>query len=105
MAIDVVGSKFAPEAKYGQNGDDSPSSLLPGKKDIKRSTFAKSIIAGDGSVSPNPGDWETRPISAAPIKPSPTMRDPNANPAKVPSNSRPVTQQRALNSSFKRSST
>ena len=101
--LDVVGSNYKAEAQYGQNGSDMPSSILPGET-IKRSSIAKKLGAG-APVSTDPGNWETRNISAKPIAPSPTMRNPNASPAKIPANNRPVTQpamQRPLNSSTRR---
>lgn len=63
MVQEIVGSHFAPDAMYGQNGSDTPSSIQPGDK-IKRSKVAKTIIAGDGSVSAAPGNWQTRNVPA-----------------------------------------
>jgi hypothetical protein len=82
MSTDIVGSKMAPEAFAGQNGDPQASSLLPGEQP-RRSSVAKKIMKGT-EVSAAPGDWQTRPVSAAPIAASPTMKNPNASPARVP---------------------
>ena len=92
MATDVVGSRepeFASEQNqkstrgYGQNGYSGPSSVTPGKARAISKTYA-SLATDTMNVRVNPGDWQTRKISAAPIKSSPTMRNPNAAPAKIP---------------------
>jgi hypothetical protein len=46
MAEDIVGSKMHPEAFYGQVGDATPSSKVPGDPPIKRSKIATAIIKG-----------------------------------------------------------
>jgi hypothetical protein len=63
MAIEIIASHMKADAKYGQGGSDTPSSIRPGET-IKRSDVAKSIIAADGSVNAAAGDWQTRPVSA-----------------------------------------
>lgn len=78
-----IGSHIKAEAFTGQNGGLNPSFIRPGEK-LPRSTVAKSIMAADGSVTAAPWEGQTRTISAKPIKSSPTMKNPNANPAKVP---------------------
>jgi hypothetical protein len=84
MAILIDGSKMRTDAFYGQNGSAQPSSLQPGDT-IKRSAVAKSIIAADGSVSANPPNNQTRPVSPdQKVKTTPGMKNPNVSPAKVP---------------------
>jgi hypothetical protein len=90
--IDVVGSHMAPEAFTGQNGGLNPSSIKKGEK-IPRSTVAKSIIGSD-PVTAGAGDWQTRPVSAAPaVATNPGARgvSPSVFSGKVPPNGRPVT--------------
>jgi hypothetical protein len=82
MLTDIVGSHLAPEAFAGQNGDPEASSLLPGAQP-RRSSVAKKIMKGT-EVSATAGDWQTRNVSAAPIKASPTMHSPAKATDKVP---------------------
>jgi hypothetical protein len=77
-----VGSHLKAEAFYGMSGDPNPSSLLPNQK-VKRGSVGKSIMRGtDVTV---PAGTQTRTVSAKPIKSSPTMKNPNASPVKIPS--------------------
>jgi hypothetical protein len=83
MAQDIVGSHFAPDAFAGQNGDNTPSSLLPGQT-VKRGKDAKSIMKGT-EVTVQTAEWQTRKVSAAQKVPTtPGMKNPNASPAKIP---------------------
>ena len=75
MTIFVDGSKMRSDAKYGQNGSNTPSSIQIGEK-INRSDVAKTIIAGDGSVSANPPNEQTRKVGASPGKPAFGMKNP-----------------------------
>ena len=86
MAIQVVGSHMRTDAFYGQNGSAQPSSIRPGDPPIKRSEVAQSIVEANHAKvpAPNAPDWQTRTVSAKPIKASPTMKNPNASPAKIP---------------------
>jgi hypothetical protein len=81
-----IGSHIKAEAFTGQNGGLNPSVIKIGEE-LPRSTVAKSIMAANnakGMTRPDQPDWQTRKISAAPIKASPTMKNPNASPAKIP---------------------
>jgi hypothetical protein len=82
MAEEIITHGLIAEAKTGQNGGLNPSVIKTGEK-LPRSTVAKSIIAADGSVSANPGDWQTRNVSAAPINANPGTKGPSTG-AKVP---------------------
>jgi len=62
MSIEIVGSHLKSQAAYGETSDATPSSIRKGET-IKRSAFAKSVIA-ENSVSANAGDWQTRPVSS-----------------------------------------
>lgn len=90
--IDVVGSKmptFASEQTqksnrgFGQNGYSGSSSVPPKQGRAISKTYA-GLATDTMNVTVSPGDWQTRTISAKPTKASPTMRNPNASPAKVP---------------------
>lgn len=66
MAIEIVGSHLKAQAGYGETSDATPSSIRKGDPAIKRSAFAKSVIAADGAIDPTgKGDFQTRPISSA----------------------------------------
>jgi hypothetical protein len=87
MATDIVGSRMRSDAFYGQNGSAQPSSIRPGDPAIKRSQVAESILAANnarGMTKPDAPDWQTRKISAAPIKASPTMRSRSGEGGKIP---------------------
>jgi hypothetical protein len=81
MPTDIVGSHFAPDAFAGQNGDNSPSSLLPGQQ-VRRGKDAKGIMKGT-EISVPGSDWQKRTISAAPITANPGTKGPSKG-AKVP---------------------
>ena len=81
----VDGSKMRTDAFYGQNGSAQPSSIRKGET-IKRSQVGKSIIAADGSVSATAGQgFQTRDVGKSKLKASPTMKNPNSSPVKIPS--------------------
>jgi hypothetical protein len=93
MATDILGSKektFASEQTqsstrgYGQNGyAGSSSEPISTAKKISK-TYSRlatdvvnpSVVAGEG--------FQTRTVSAQPYPTTPSMRNPNAAPAKVP---------------------
>jgi hypothetical protein len=82
--IDVVGSHLAPDAFAGQNGDNSSASLLPGQK-VRRGKVAQSIVAADGSVSANPRDFQTRPVTSEQVVPTAHgMRSRSGEGGKIP---------------------
>jgi hypothetical protein len=85
MAIQIVGSRMRADAMYGQNGQDTPSSIQIGTP-IKRSLVAQSIVEENHAKLPSEKapDWQTRKIDASPIRPAPTMKNPNKSPAKIP---------------------
>lgn len=71
--IDVVGSKMAPDAMYGQNGADTPSSVQKGEP-IKRSKVVQTIIQRPVAVPTDSGPVlagintsQMRTIDASPI--------------------------------------
>jgi hypothetical protein len=64
-----IGSREPARNNYGQNGDPSPSSVLPGKK---APPISGDVAPPDASAAP--GDWQTRKVSAEPIKPAHGMR-------------------------------
>jgi hypothetical protein len=92
MAQDIVGSKIktfpsAPgvrerQSGYGQNGFAGASSLLPGEK-VDRSPIMQGIAEPDPDAKAADG-WQTRTVSAAPLKPAFAQKSPNKSPAKVP---------------------
>jgi hypothetical protein len=84
MSEEIIASHIKAEAKYGQNGSDTPSSIQKGA-DIKRSKIGKSIIAAD-PVTAGAGTWQVRPVSSKQaVKTNPgTTKNPNASPAKIP---------------------
>ena len=67
MTTEITGSHLKAKNGYGQNGATDASSLLPGQ--------TKPYIpdASPPSASAAPGDWQTRKVSAEPIKPSTGM--------------------------------
>lgn len=82
MPQDILGSKMktfpqAPGAReratgYGQNGFSGASSLLPGEK-VDRSPIMQGIAQPDPDLK-SVQSWQTRTISAKPIKATPTMK-------------------------------
>jgi hypothetical protein len=54
---------------YGQNGDPSPSSVLPGKKAPK---ISGNVAPPDASA--DPGDWQTRKLSPDNVPDHPAMK-------------------------------
>ena len=85
MVQEIVGSHLKSQSAYGETSDATPSSIHPGSPPIKRSAFAKSVIAAEGSVSAAPGDFQTRRVSSEQKVPTtPGMLNPNASPARVP---------------------
>jgi hypothetical protein len=102
MAQEIVGSNFPSDNGYGRNGFQGPASTVPGGKPQHYASTAAPLKPKDPVLSdPDVRNFETRTVSAAPIKPACGMRDVNKNPAKIPNRGRPV-QQRALNTTFKR---
>jgi hypothetical protein len=86
MTEEIVGSKFKPNNGYGQNGFTGPSSTTPKEPVPHYASVASTVKPKDPVLTdPDVRNWETRGVSAAPIKPSFGMRNPNANPAKIPS--------------------
>jgi hypothetical protein len=81
MTEEIVASHIKAEAFAGQNGDPEASSLLPGQQP-RRSSVAKKIMKGT-EVSATAGDWQTRTVSAAPIKTNPGTKGPSTG-ARVP---------------------
>jgi hypothetical protein len=82
MAQEIIGSKMHAEVGYGDTADGTPSSIRTGDT-IKRSSISKSIIAAGGSVSANPGNWQTRPVvSDEALSAHPWMKD--SMPASLP---------------------
>ena len=65
MTADIVGSKIPAKNAFGQNGDDSASSLMPGQS---KPNIPK---VSPPSASADAGDWQTREVSAEPIKTHP----------------------------------
>ena len=84
-----ISSHIKIETGYGDTASTQSPSLLPGQK-IKRTKIAQSIVAADGSVSADPGTWQTRKISAAATKASPSMHSPSKVTDKVPAPPRNV---------------
>jgi len=94
MPIDILGSRMAPEAFYGQTADVStPSSIHKGSAPIKRSAFAKSVI-GDEKTNEalelvkrdgvKPNQYQTRTIEAAQYPTTAGMRNRSGEGQKVP---------------------
>jgi hypothetical protein len=87
----IVGSKmpdFASDVKisnlgYGQGGSACPSSLTPGQARKVTATYAK-LAVDSTNVKVDPGDWQMRTISAAPLKPAFAQTSPNKSPARIP---------------------
>jgi hypothetical protein len=80
-----IASRFKADTGYGDQADVTPSSLLPGDK-IKYSPAAAKLrpvapVDVKAAIVAN----ETRTVSAAPITPAFGMKNPNANPPRVPS--------------------
>jgi hypothetical protein len=92
MSTLVVGSKeaeFASEQTqsslrgFGQNGYGGASSEPIGKARKISKTYSR--LASEVNVSATAGEgFQTRTVSAAPIKTTPGMKNPNASPARVP---------------------
>jgi hypothetical protein len=105
FATDVTGSRMATFAStekparggFGQNGDGSASSLLPGQKlpvGNLLATLAKEVtVPLDHTDQTNFGDLsnQTRTISAAPITPSVSMKRQTYPAFSNQMNHRPVT--------------
>jgi hypothetical protein len=106
MAQDIVGSHMpefptsgtpsagASTKGYGENGYQGPSSLTPNQArrvskqlaDLSKPDAGLAAIAASGIKCGQPTEtWQKRAVSAAPIKAAPTMKNPNASPAKIPS--------------------
>jgi hypothetical protein len=81
MTEEIVASHIKAEAFAGQNGDPEASSLLPGQQP-RRGSVAKKIMK-DTQVTVPGSDWQTRNVSAAPIKVNPGTKGPSTG-AKVP---------------------
>jgi hypothetical protein len=89
MGQDIVGSKqptFASDQVqsstrgYGQNGSAVSPSQKPGALRAISKNFSD---VAPPAASANPGDWQTRKISAAPLKPAFAQKSPNS-PVKIP---------------------
>jgi hypothetical protein len=87
MTEEIVGSKFKSDNSYGQDGSATPSSV-PVKK-----TPAYNVKNPEASLvrphdpvltDPDVRNWQTRGVSAAPIKTAFGMKSPD-NSARVPS--------------------
>jgi hypothetical protein len=63
-SIEIAGSKLKSDDGYGQNGDASASSNLPGQK-----THASPKVSPPQATVPN-DDWQTRPVSSAQAVPT-----------------------------------
>jgi hypothetical protein len=118
MPTDIVGSKtkdfpdsyatgHEPSTRgYGDNGYQGPSSIQIGQVPKVSKQYASLATKTPNINADGDKDWQKRKISTAPIKSSPTMRNPNASPAKVPttllSRSVPPSVQPAKKGSYKR---
>ena len=95
MTEEIVGSKFKPNNGFGQNGFTGSSSTTPKEPVPHYASVASTVKPKDPVLTdPNVRNWETRTIDmkGAP-KPAFGMKNPNANPAKIPSgNNRAVSQ-------------
>jgi hypothetical protein len=72
-----ISSREPAKNGYGQNGDATPSSILPGN-----------IAPPDASA--DPGSWQTRPVSSAQAVPTRDSMGTTPHPVQVPPNGRPV---------------
>jgi hypothetical protein len=91
MATEIIASKepeFASEVGqstrgYGQNGYAGASSLTPSQARKVSKTYA-SLASDSMNITANASNVQMRKISASAIKASPTMKNPNSSPAKIP---------------------
>jgi hypothetical protein len=93
MPTEIIGSRmpdFASEQSqvstrgYGQNGSPTPSSLTPGQARKVSKTYASLATDTPNINSETASNVQMRTISAKALKPSPTMKNPNASPTKIP---------------------
>jgi hypothetical protein len=72
MADEIIASRLIAHVGYGDQADQTPSSLPIDKLDtIKRSPISKSIRKASGVVRVPPADdWQTRPVSSAQAVPT-----------------------------------
>ncbi|WP_298107423.1 hypothetical protein [Bradyrhizobium sp.] len=92
MAEEIVASRFKAQVGYGDTSSLQGSSLLPAEKPKYFPTAAKRRPVAPVDVKASMVNTN-RTISAAPIKPAHGMRNVNANPAKIPSDSNRAVQQ------------
>ncbi|WMT75071.1 hypothetical protein [Bradyrhizobium sp. Ash2021] len=78
MADEFVGSHEKSRAGYGTNGDPTPSSVPLGKQP----KLVEPKVAPP-AASADPGEWQTRNVSAKPIATAHGMRNPNDHPAQI----------------------
>ena len=85
MTEEIVGSKFKPNNGFGQNGFTGSSSTTPKEPVPHYASVASTVKPKDPVLTdPDVRNWETRTVSAAPIKPAFGMKSPD-NSARVPS--------------------